>query len=91
MIKCVIVYPALNNPALNTYDVRDGVLRDFDKAGKVFFAKHRKVKATNPDAVVAATYFSLSPGVTNSNVLLCEVGTRVVKEVYIPLCLGPIK
>ncbi len=38
------------------YDIRNGALRDFDKARKAFFAKHRKVKATNPDAVVTATF-----------------------------------
>ncbi len=38
------------------YDIRDGALRDFDKARKAFFAKRRKVKATNLDAVVKATF-----------------------------------
>ncbi len=38
------------------YDIRDGALRDFDKVRKVFFAKHRKVIATNPDAIVTATF-----------------------------------
>ncbi len=31
-------------------------MRDFDKVRKAFFAKRRKVKATNPDAVVTATF-----------------------------------
>ncbi len=38
------------------YEIRDSALRDFDKAPKAFFAKRRKVKATNPDAVVTATF-----------------------------------
>ncbi len=38
------------------YDIRDGALRDFDKAREAFFAKCRKVVATNPDTVVTATF-----------------------------------
>ncbi len=38
------------------YDIREGALRDFDKARKAFCAIQRKVRATNPDAVVTATF-----------------------------------
>ncbi len=58
---------------------------------KAFFAKRRKFKANNPDAVVAAIFQFKSPDVTNSNVLLFKVGSGVAIEVYFPLCLGPIR
>ncbi len=35
------------------YDIRDGALRDFDKARKAFLLS---IVATNPDAVVTATF-----------------------------------
>ncbi len=32
-----------------------------------------------------------NPNVTNSNVLICDVGTGVAQGVYTPLYLGPIR
>ncbi len=73
------------------YDVRDGALHDFDKVRKAFFAKCHKLKVTNPDAVVTATFQFKSPDVINCNVILFEIGIGVAKGVYFPLCLGPIR
>ncbi len=50
------------------------------------------VKSKPPTRMLLSQqHFSLSPDITNSNVLLCEVETGVAQEVYIPLCLGPIR